>query len=446
MSTKIYLKDIAGYQEEKEEAVKIIEVLKNIEKYSEMGAYVPKGLILNGNPGVGKTMLAKAIATESGVPFYEFENEECENDEETILTIKELFNNARKNAPSIIFIDELDELLSNQNFTSDYSRKITKILLTEIDGISNSEGVIVIGTTNNKYDLPRAVTRSGRMDKQITMPLPSKNDREEIFKLYLGKTFLKDSIDVRDLAIRTQNLSGADIKTLINETIIDCSSKGISNISIRDFERNIANVLYKEIKKKNLNGPSDLTCYHEIGHFVCAYACSGKIGNISVEKIGESRGRVFFYETNLEEDDFSITIETLKNYLVEALGGMAGEKVMLNDISSGSTSDVNKARKAIRILFETGAFSFEYLPPAAEYNLKGRIEYYPESAKERLFAKEVELLNDAFNECCAIIESNKELVTMIYKELKVKEALTEKELTNIISIYKGKENANVTKI
>ena len=187
MNDKIYLKDIAGYSEEKEEAQKLINILKKYKQYEKIGAYIPKGLILSGNPGVGKTMLAKAIANESGVPFYEFESNESETEAATIKSIKDLFAKAKENAPSIIFIDELDELVMTNDFHSDYSRKTTKILLTEIDGISSSSGVLVIATANARPMLPPALIRSGRMDKRITMEMPDAIDREEIFNLYLNK-------------------------------------------------------------------------------------------------------------------------------------------------------------------------------------------------------------------------------------------------------------------
>lgn len=435
MTEKIYLKDIAGYEEEKAEAKKIIEVLKNHEKYEKIGAYIPKGLILSGNPGVGKTMLAKAIATESNVPFYEFESNESETESETIKSIKSLFIKARENAPSIIFIDEFDELVMTSEFRSDYSRKTTKILLTEIDGISSSDGVLVIATTNYRPMLPPSLIRSGRMDKRITIEMPDSIDREEIFKLYLSKNSLLTNIDAHQLALKTANFSGADIKTLVNETIIDCASQGIEKITIQDFERNIPVVMFQDIKKKSRSGPDDMTCYHEIGHFITEYKTSGSVGSISTERYGRVQGHVYFDEEIIEFEP--VTRDTLKKKLITMLGGLAGEQVMCGDVTSGSSDDVGKARRFISQLMNVGAFGFDKLLPV---NIIGRLsrESFPTSEKriEIIEKLECDLLTEAFDKAKALISENKALVEAIYKELKQKEKLSKREVELILKKFK----------
>ena len=435
MTDKIYLKDIAGYEEEKAEAKKIIEVLKNHEKYEKIGAYIPKGLILSGNPGVGKTMLAKAIATESNVPFYEFESNESETESETIKSIKSLFAKARENAPSIIFVDEFDELVMTSDFRSDYSRKTTKILLTEIDGISSSDGVLVIATTNYRPMLPPSLIRSGRMDKRITVEMPDSIDREEIFKLYLSKNSLLADIDAHQLALKTANFSGADIKTLVNETIIDCASQSIEKITIQDFERNIPVVMFQDIKKKSRSGPDDMTCYHEIGHFVAEYKTSGSVGSISTERYGRVQGHVYFDEEIIEFEP--VTRDTLKKKLITMLGGLAGEEVMCGDVTSGSSDDVGKARKFISQLMNVGAFGFDKLLPVNKIGRLSR-ESFPTSEKrlEIIEKFEYDLLTEAFDKAKALISENKTLVEAICKELKQKEKLSKREVESILKNFK----------
>lgn len=435
MKQKIYLNDIAGYDEEKAEAKKIIEVLKNHEKYEMLGAYIPKGLILSGKPGVGKTMFAKAIANESGVPFYEFESNESETESETIKSIKELFVKAKENAPSIIFIDEFDELVMTSDFRSDYSRKTTKILLTEIDGMSSSDGVLVIATTNEKPMLPVALFRSGRMDKRITIEMPDILDREAIFRLYLRKNQCLNEIDEYQLALKTANFSGADIKTLVNETIIDCASQNIDKITIDDFERNIPVVKFQEIKKTNKNGSDDLTCYHEIGHFITEYLISGTIGSISTERYGCIKGHVYFEEEEIEIEP--VTKKSLNNKLVTILGGLAGEEVMCDDVTSGSSNDLEKARLIISQLMNVGAFGFDKI---SSRSTMGRFSSssYPMSGKriETIENLETNLLDEAYCKAKKIIESNKKLVNIIYNELKQKEKLSKREVKEILNNYK----------
>ena len=303
-----------------------------------------------------------------------------------------------------------------------------------MDGISSSDGVLVIATTNYRPMLPPALVRSGRMDKRITMEMPDTLDREEIFKLYLSKNELLKDIDAHQLALKTANFSGADIKTLVNEAIIDCASQGIEKITIADFERNIPVVMFQDIRKKSKNGPDDMTCYHEIGHFITEYKTSGSVGSISTERYGRVQGHVYFEEEIIEFEP--VTRDTLKKKLVTILGGLAGEEVMCGDVTSGSGDDVGKARRFISQLMNVGAFGFDKLLPDTKIGKISR-ESFPTSEKriEAIENLETELLTEAFEKAKALIKSNESLAKALYTELKQKEKLSKREVQEILKNF-----------
>lgn len=445
MNEQIRLVDIAGYEDEKEEALKIIEVLKNHEKYEKMGAYVPKGLILSGNPGVGKTMLAKAIATESGVPLFEFESDETASDAKTVKSLKEIFEKARNNAPAIVFIDELDELVMTEDYMSDFSRKTLKILLTEIDGIKSTDGIIVIATTNYKAKLPPSLLRSGRMDKKITIEMPDLKSREAIFNLYLSKNEYLKNVDAKKLAAKTSDFSGADIKNLINEVIIDCAAKHIEKITLKDFERIIPVVLFQNIRKSNPNGPDQITCYHEIGHWVVGYHAFGDIGTITTERYGNIAGHVIYEDVYDDRPEpvrrGTLSLKTLDRHLQVKLAGLAAEEVFCDDRTTGCSSDISTAKRMIRSLAASGAFGFGISDPEPDVGRGMRMMIA--SSQERM-AKLEELeedkLNKAFQEAKRILENNRELVEAIYVELKEKRKLSKEEMEEFLEEFNKKHN------
>ena len=440
----IHLADIAGYQEEKEEAAKLIDILQNFALYKTRGASIPKGLLLSGEPGVGKTMFAKAISTEAGVPLYEFEAGESENEEETIKSLKDLFSKAKETIPSIVFIDELDELVSSfdpgYGFQSDYSRKTLKTLLTEIDGISTSEGILVIATTNRKRAVPQALIRSGRLEKQITFRLPSAEDRAAIASLYLKKANVT-GVNPNDVARKTERFTGADIKSLINAALIE-SVRRKEELTMRIITSVIPTIRFGEIKKMNKDGPIEAVCYHEIGHFLAQYGLTGKIASISVEQYGNIAGYVTL------EDDITMPFSPRKDErsadeildsVVVALGGIAGEDVFLGKRYCGSRGDLSSANEAIFEVLANGALGFEYLPTFDSTRLAGARatmmsipnNFYP----EKTCAKVIDILNEKLEKAKAFILQWQDLGRMIFPILEEKETLSSEELTILVNDY-----------
>jgi ATP-dependent Zn protease len=430
MDQKVTLNDIGGYEEEKAEGRKIIAILTHFEEYRKAGAYVPKGLILAGAPGVGKTMFAEAIANEAHVPFYEFEASEDDSERETINTLKSLFEKAKAKTPSIIFIDELDELVCSDTFVSDYSRKTLKILLSEIDGVHSSSGVMVIATTNFRADLPEALIRSGRMDKKITFDLPDLKSREAIVKIYLDKSPKFSGVSALSLAKKTSGFSGADIKTLVNNALVEAVAGKREQVQEEDLDTMIPEIRFKDIKKKSEDGPNDATIYHEIGHFIVTYRLKKVVAEISCERYGGVAGYTAIEDMKETLPQFMSVHDRLDEIKI-ALAGLAGEKVFLDDNYCGASSDLTSARANISLLMSNGYYGFDYLPfgvksSNANQMMTGGILSGTRNAK--IEEKEVEILTSSFNDAVAILQEEKTLAAQLYEPLKKEGRLSKKEI------------------
>lgn len=444
---RISLESIAGYGEEKEEAAKLIDILRNFSLYRAKGASTPKGLLLCGEPGVGKTMFAKAIATEAGVPLYEFEAGESENEEETIKSLRDLFAKAKETIPSIVFIDELDELVSSTDpagfygFQSDYSRKTLKTLLTEIDGIDSSDGVLVIATTNSKRTVPPALIRSGRLEKQITFRTPSIEDRSAIAALYLNKAGAS-GVNPRDVARKTNGFTGADIKSLINASLIESIRKG-EPLSMAIIGAVIPTIRFGEIKKESKGGPRDSVCYHKIGHFLAQYGSTGEIASISVESYGAVAGYVTMeeaFEAPLKPKKDDRSANAILDSVVVDLGGMAGEDVFLGERYCGSSADLSLAFEKISMVLDSGALGFEYLSSFnIEHESRGRMMCVMQPNKNGVdarCAKIVEILNEKLAKAQDFVKRWQELGKILFPILKEKQMLSSEELAVIVDDYR----------
>ena len=439
-STNYTLNNIAGYTAEKQEALKIINLLKNYDKLCALGVSIPKGLILSGEPGVGKTLMAKVIAGESGVPFYELEAEDDITPVKSVNRIKKLYEEARKNSPSIVFIDELDEIVTSRNFMSDSSRGMVKTLLSEIDGVKSSNGILTIATTNFYQDLPRALKRSGRMDKHISFSLPDSKSREEILNLYLSNKNMVNGIDVKTLAKKTNGFSCADLKTLINETLLNVISIGKSIATTKDFIDTIPTISFKGINKSynTLEKPSDRVCYHELGHFICEYVLNGNVSTISTEQIGGISGHIRREFMGSDAPQSVQSYSELKNNAIVCIAGYQAEKIFMGETSTGCYDDFCKFDKTIQLMAWSGMLGADYLfdtrkeyLPFEEMVDSSFITNNSEDVRVTCFKEYIEIAN-------TIINDNKSLIEYLFKELKDNRKLESEQVSELVDKFNTK--------
>lgn len=435
--TNYSLGSIAGYKEEKAEAIEIINLFKNFESFKSKGVSIPKGLILSGKPGVGKTLMAKVISAESKVPLYEYEASEGNTVKKSIDSIRGIYAEARKNAPSIVFIDELDELVSSRSYVSDMSRIMLKTLLTEIDGVKNSEGVLTIATTNFYDQIPPALKRSGRMDKHINFKLPDFESRVAILKLYGKDKELLKNVDFREIAGKTEKFSGADLKNLINEVLIKGISIGKKSISTSYVSDLIPTIAFKGIKRDLDKPPLDHVCYHELGHFICEYVLNKNVSTISTERIGYIEGHV----SPLRHTSFSyeiLSFSECKNQAVVALGGYAAEKVFLNENYTGVLDDLLKFENMIKLMASSGMFEPKYIFECNNY-FTGDFYFDDDGLKMQKVEEDdirVRCFKEYLNIAIEIIEDNKDLLEFLFNKLKKSKKIDAKNAEVLIDEFK----------
>lgn len=441
MFEKVMLNDIAGYENVKKEARKIITILKNYGDFVSKGVDLPAGIIFNGKPGVGKTLFAKAIACESGVNFVEIVDQHESSKEEVVGKIKKSFEKAKKSAPCILFIDEIDEMVSNREFESDNSRAILKVLLTEIDGLDKAKGVIVIATTNARHSLPKSLIRSGRLEKSITIEMPNVKTRDEILKLYLSKNHAFKNISSFRIASKTDGMSGADLKRLVNTVLINCLSEN-KEIETRDFYEPINEIKLHEIISQDNDVTSNSVIYHEIGHFVLSFLLTGEIGAINLNNYVGVAGCVesdeefeipFGLVTKKIKDKDDWTLSNGEDRICCLLAGYAAERVFVGDVSFGSSSDIYKARHLFLTLCSCGLYGFDYLPMQPRDFYEGfQNSELSNARREKIENLESETLTKLMTKAEEILRNNKQLVDKIYNELQTKRRLEKEELEEMV--------------
>ncbi|WP_300259123.1 ATP-dependent zinc metalloprotease FtsH [Clostridium sp.] len=352
---KVTFKDVAGADEEKGELEEIVDFLKQPKRYIEMGARIPKGVLLVGPPGTGKTLLAKAIAGEAGVPFFSISGSDFVEMFVGVgaSRVRDLFEQAKKNAPCIIFIDEIDAVGRQRGAGlgggHDEREQTLNQLLVEMDGFGVNEGIIMIAATNRPDILDPALLRPGRFDRRILVGAPDVKGREEVLKVHTRNKHLSEDVDLKVLAKMTPGFSGADLENLTNEAALLAVRGGKNSIDMEDIEEAITRVIAGPEKKSRVVSEYDrrITAVHESGHAVVSNLLeyADPVHEISIIQRGMAAG----YTMNLPEEDRTHTSKKqLKDKMVELLGGRVAEKLVIGDISAGAKNDIDRASHIAR--------------------------------------------------------------------------------------------------
>lgn len=349
---KTTFNDVAGADEEKEELKEIVEFLKDPKKYNELGARIPKGVLLVGSPGTGKTLLARAVAGEAGVPFFSISGSDFVEMFVGVgaSRVRDLFAQAKKNAPCIIFIDEIDAVGRQRGAGlgggHDEREQTLNQLLVEMDGFGANEGVIMIAATNRPDILDKALMRPGRFDRQIAVSLPDVKGREAILKVHARKKPLAPDVDLKTIAQTTAGFTGADLENLLNEAALLSARQGLKAITMPLLKEATIKVVVGTEKKSRAMSEKEkrLTAFHEAGHAVATYFCptQDKVHQISIIPRGLAGG----FTMSLPEEDRSYRSKLeMKEDIVVLLGGRVAEAIVLGDISTGASNDIDRATK-----------------------------------------------------------------------------------------------------
>ena len=352
---KVTFKDVAGIEEEKEELEEIVEFLKNPKKFTDMGARIPKGVLLVGQPGTGKTLLAKAVAGEAGVPFFIMSGSDFVEMFVGVgaSRVRDLFEQAKKNAPCIIFIDEIDAVGRQRGAGlgggHDEREQTLNQLLVEMDGFGTNEGVIVLAATNRPDVLDKALLRPGRFDRQIVVPAPDVLAREKILEVHARNKKVADDVDLKTIAKNTSGFSGADLENVLNEAALLAARRDLKQIGMQEIEDAMIKVTMGPEKKTRVRSEKEnkLVAYHEAGHAVVSrfLETQDPVHQISIVPRGLAGGYTMYRPT--EDKSFMSKTEMEEN-IVSLLGGRVAEKLILNDISTGASNDIERASKIAR--------------------------------------------------------------------------------------------------
>ena len=449
---KTTFKDVAGLEGAKEEIQEIVDFLKNPTKYTILGGKIPKGALLVGLPGTGKTLLAKAVAGEAKVPFFSLSGSDFVEMFVGVgaSRVRDLFNQAKDKSPAIIFIDEIDAIgrargKSNMNGSNDERENTLNQLLTEMDGFGTNTNVIVLAATNRADVLDKALMRAGRFDRQIYVDLPDLNERREIFKVHLNPLKAIKTLDVEFLAKQTPGFSGADIANVCNEAALIAARKNKKSVGKQDFLDAVDRIVGGLEKKNKIITPDEkkTIAYHEAGHALISWFLehAAPLVKVTIVPRGKSLGAAWY----LPEERQIIQSEQMLDEMCAALGGRAAEKVMFDKISTGALSDLEKVTQQARAMVSIYGLN-DAIGNITYYDSTGQSEYnftkpYSEKTAQKIDHEISGIIENQYSRAIDILKTSKNKLTLLAERLLEKEVIFKDDLENILGVRPYKTNS-----
>jgi cell division protease FtsH len=449
---RVTFRDVAGLREAKEELIEIVDFLKNPKKFLEIGARIPRGVLLMGPPGTGKTLIARAVAGESNVPFFHVSASEFVEMFVGVgaARIRDAFRTAKSAAPSILFIDEIDAVGRQRGAGlgggNDEREQTLNQILVELDGFDRNTQVIVLAATNRPDVLDPALLRPGRFDRRIVLDLPDINDREEILKIHARGKPLDANVDLRKIAIRTPGFSGADLANLINESAILAARRNKKVITQEELFEAIEKVILGPERKSRAISPKEkeITAYHEAGHALVAASLkdSDPVHKVSIISRGFAGG--YTMKLPIEER----RIKTRRQFLADLavmFGGYSAEKIIFDDISTGASNDLQEAKELAKKLVtkygmsDLGPLTFGKTEELIFLGREIAVEKdYSEETAKKIDEEIKKLIDWAYNTALSILQKNKKALKKIAEVLIEKETLEQEEFYEILKPFKIK--------
>ena len=429
--TKTKFEDVAGLEEEKGELKEIVDFLKRPEKFTKMGAKIPKGVLLYGKPGTGKTLIAKAIAGEADVPFISMSGSEFIEMFAGLgaSRVRKLFEKARKLAPCIVFIDEIDAIgsrrTSNSGAETENNQTLNQ-LLVEMDGFSSEETIIVLAATNRPEMLDKALLRPGRFDRQITIPTPDLKGRLEILKIHAADKRISDNVNLESIAEDTAGFTGAELANILNEAAIIATKRKHEDIENDDIEEAVKKVTVGLEKRERIISDKDkkLTAYHEAGHAVVSkyLPTQTDVKEVSIIPRGVAGGYTMYKS---DEDKYYVSKTEMQEKLIALLGGRAAEKLVLDDISTGASNDIEVATKIARDMVTKYGMSDSLGPIDFQGKEPYEIQMFGENIGDKIGQEVKMLIDTAYRDAMTLLQEHRDKLDMIATALLEKEKINE---------------------